>query len=177
MSAPKDAKFKVDYDRLKNALEAQGESFRGASKALGYTITYLASQRSVNGKLAKCVVMALENMYGITYDEYKPLPKEPFAVEETQLTLDITTLRKEHAALEKMVKQIGAMVADLTKTLDATYNNTVETRRTATETWQKMDSVLYTVNEINTATKEVKKASGENANRMLEVLALGRKRA
>ena len=27
------------------------------------------------------------------------------------------------------------------------------------------------------APKEVKKASGENANRMLEVLALGRKRA
>ena len=121
--------------------------------------------------------MALENMYGITYDEYKPLPKESPKVEETQLNLEITTLRKEHAALEKMVKQIGAMVADLTKTLDATYNNTVETRRTATETWQKMDSVLYTVNEINTATKEVKKASGENANRMLEVLALGRKRA
>ena len=64
----------VDYIRLRTALESRGTNIQKASIDLGHADSYLYKVDYI-GKLPEIEILGLKSLYGIEYDEIKPLKK------------------------------------------------------------------------------------------------------
>ena len=62
----------ADYIRLRTALESRGTNIQKASIDLGHADSYLYKVDCI-GKLPEIEILGLKSLYGIEYDEIKPL--------------------------------------------------------------------------------------------------------
>lgn len=63
-----------DYHRLREALENHGTNIQQASAKLGHAESYLYKVDAA-GRLNEVEIVGLKALFGIEYDEIKPLPK------------------------------------------------------------------------------------------------------
>ena len=154
----------VDFEKLYKLFANNGTTAKEVSEALGWNRYYIENSERAGRGLRLSVIRMIESMYGIKYAAYKPeeIPEPADPKEETehrdlkQIELELQTLRQEHNEINKALIEIAKELKIMQETQDRTYNNTVNMRQAATETWKASEAILtklgqMEINEKNTA--------------------------
>lgn len=111
----------IDGSRLINALGEKGETLVSASIELGYGKSYL-SQQSSAGMTAVRNVILLEKVFGISYDEIRPVAKETEQKQDTSVNGEGLSYKKVSIAVYKANRKI---YDDIRPELEAVINRAV----------------------------------------------------
>lgn len=99
----------ADYIRLRTALESRGTNIQKASIDLGHADSYLYKVDYI-GKLPEIEILGLKSLYGIEYDEIKPLKTRTVTADVVEP--EPVTLEQAQDGVVDTLHRIEAKMAD-----------------------------------------------------------------
>lgn len=151
----------TDYIRLRNALESRGINIQVAGISLGHSDSYLYKV-DYTGKLAEIEILGLKSLYGIEYDEIKPLPKpkpEPKPEPATAATMEpVKVAQGTTPALTMSDKLTLKELTDAVTKLALMVNTNAQQTKALTDTLKSIEAKTAKLDTMLTQPGELYKA-------------------